>query len=52
MRSLVALINESLIYEVQEKIYSKDISGVTEFCEDVLSGDNWKVNKDLSVDID
>ena len=52
MRSLVELINESLIYEVREKVYSKDVSGVTEFCEDVLSGDNWKVNKDLSVEID
>lgn len=51
MRSLVELINESLICEVREKIYSKDVSGVTEFCEDVLSGDNWKVNKDLSVDV-
>ena len=52
MRSLVELINENLIYEVREKVYSKDVSGVTEFCNDVLSGDNWKVNKDLSVDID
>lgn len=52
MRSLVEVINENLIYEVREKVYSKDVSGVTEFCNDVLSGDNWKVNKDLSVDID
>lgn len=52
MRSLVEVINENLIYEVREKVYSKDVSGVTEFCNDVLSGDNWKVNNDLSVDID
>ena len=52
MRSLVEVINENLIYEVREKVYSEDVSGVTEFCNDVLSGDNWKVNKDLSVDID
>ena len=52
MRSLVEVINENLIYEVREKVYSEDIEGVTEFCNDVLSGDNWKVNKDLSVDID
>ena len=52
MKSLVELINENLIYEVREKVYSEDIEGVTEFCNDVLSGDNWKVNKDLSVDID
>ena len=52
MRSIVESINENLIYEVREKVYSKDINGVTEFCEDVLSGDNWKVNKDLFVDID
>ena len=52
MKSLVELINENLIYEAREKVYSEDIEGVTEFCNDVLSGDNWKVNKDLSVDID
>ena len=52
MRSLVEVINENLIYEVREKVYSEDVSGGTEFCNDVLSGDNWKVNKDLSVDID
>ena len=52
MRSLVEVINENLIYEAREKVYSEDIEGVTEFCNDVLSGDNWKVNKDLSVDID
>ena len=52
MKSLVELINENLICEVREKVYSEDIEGVTEFCNDVLSGDNWKVNKDLSVDID
>lgn len=52
MKSLSELINENLVYEVREKVYSKDIKGVTAFCKDVLSGDNWKVNKDLSVDID
>ena len=30
MRSLVELINENLIYEVREKVYSKDVSGVTD----------------------
>ena len=50
MKTITEKIYENLIYE-ERKVYTKDINGVTDFCNDVLGGDNWTVNKDLSVSI-